>query len=754
MMAFLIAIKHIYLIINFKKMTKEIAKQPTKAELTQISALRGQSLNAGNALISIGFPKLAGITNWEELECVGYNPNLSQIEAVVNIKQSGGYSGNMCGNGSPEFVRFFIDYNDGNGFEDLGISSFRAFNISDNPPGPQHPISYLVTKKINVSKKRKFCSKEVLVTLRAVLSWNKVPSVDPNEVPVYGNILDAEAVLKPIKLLVPQLPPFFETPDLVVSEPDIPELIEPPITGVPISPVTLPNIPTEKPIDVKEFIKTNIENGISSSRTISQVMAMALPASNTDILNQFQNIDLQDMKIDIDDLVQGLNSKDFNVNFEEIVSVGLNPAQDVLGAVINIKRPFGFGGNLCSNGSLEYVSFFVDFENNGTFDKYLGTTSVQVNDIQSLPKEGLMYAVYLKTDLSKYLKDCNTPQIVRLRAVLSWATPPDANNAEQAVNWGNRMDTLVQLRPKKGNQTSIIYSIGNVAIDEIDETSGLAFPGNTGKSNNRPWGGNIRIEGGIDNSGTPGTTKYRVEFSQNGVDFYPVTLKQRIRTIDFSNPFNPFSTHILEDENGWFPYLANHNAANLVTIEDQLLAVWPSHAFEGNHYVRVSFTKDDPIANPTSIQRSQVFKIKLDNKRFNVDNTPNNEIDAEFDIDLKIEGGVCKTYKKGQDVEISGELKVRDNYYGGFDLNVQPATQITDSSGLISYPNGAITDNADVSIFGPDNNDEQVEFKIALENLNPCGYTLRLRGYERTILNSNVGHFPFADKYVGFSVVV
>jgi len=728
-------------------MTKEIAKLPTKAELKQITALRGQSLNAGNVLMSIGFPKLAGITNWEELECLGYNPELSQIEAVVNIKQNSGYSGNLCSNGSPEFVRFFIDYNDGNGFEDLGLSSFRAYNISDEPPGPQHPISYLVNKKINVAKNKKFCSKEVLVTLRAVLSWNAIPSNNPNEVPVYGNVLETEAILKPIKFLIPNFPPFFEKPDLDVEAPDIPDLIDGPIIDLPVSPITLPVLPQPKPVDVKEFIKKNMANGISSSRTVSQVMAMALPSSNTDILNQFQQFDFGEMGIDIDDLVQGLNSKDFNVGYEEIVSVGLNPAQDVLGAIINIKNPFGYGGNLCSNGSLEYVSFYADFNNNGTFERYLGTTSVQVNDINSIPDEGLMYAVYLKTDLSKYLKECGKPQVVRLRAILSWATPPAPNNAEQQVNWGNRMDTLVQLRPRKANQTSIIYSIGNVAIDEIDETTGLAFSGNSGRGNNRPWAGNIIIEGGIDNSGAPGTTKYRVEYSQNGVDFYPVTLKQQIRTIDFSNPFNPFTTHTLANENGWFPYLANHNAANLVTIEDQLLAVWPSHAFEGTYYIRVSYTKDDPIANPASIQHSNVFKIRLDNKRFNVDNTPNNTIDAQFDVDMKVDGGVCKVYKQGD--QITGNVKVKDAYYGGYNLSVQPATQIIDANGLITYAPSAILNNAAITETGPLND----VFTVDTAKLNKCGYTLRLRGYERTILNSNVGHFPFADKYVGFSVV-
>lgn len=122
-------------------MTKEILKQPTKEQLKKITMLRQQSLNKNNMLLSIGFPQLSGITTWEELECVGYNPELSTVEAIVNIKQDSGYSGSLCSTGSPEYVRFFIDYNDGNGFENIGLASFRAYDISDDPQSKQFYVN-------------------------------------------------------------------------------------------------------------------------------------------------------------------------------------------------------------------------------------------------------------------------------------------------------------------------------------------------------------------------------------------------------------------------------------------------------------------------------------------------------------------------------------------------------------------------------------------------------------------------------------
>jgi len=63
---------------------------------------------------------------------------------------------------------------------------------------------------------------------------------------------------------------------------------------------------------------------------------------------------------------------------EELTCVGLATAFDSLAAVIHVKRPAGYSGDLCHAGSVEYVAFWADWNNDGTWDEYLGTTQVNV----------------------------------------------------------------------------------------------------------------------------------------------------------------------------------------------------------------------------------------------------------------------------------------------------------------------------------------------------------------------------------------
>src|SRR6266404_6057955 len=66
------------------------------------------------------FP-LSNDTNYEELTCVGYNPDQGVLEAVIQVKQATGYSGNECTPGSYEYIRFFVDT--GSGFVDVGLTA-------------------------------------------------------------------------------------------------------------------------------------------------------------------------------------------------------------------------------------------------------------------------------------------------------------------------------------------------------------------------------------------------------------------------------------------------------------------------------------------------------------------------------------------------------------------------------------------------------------------------------------------------------
>lgn len=96
-----------------------------------------------------------GITHWEQLGCVGYIPDSSLLEATITIKQASGYSGSLCTTGSTEYVRFFVDW--GSGWENAGVSTVQVHDISDAPPGQQHPLQYLVRHTLDTTGRQKFC---------------------------------------------------------------------------------------------------------------------------------------------------------------------------------------------------------------------------------------------------------------------------------------------------------------------------------------------------------------------------------------------------------------------------------------------------------------------------------------------------------------------------------------------------------------------------------------------------------------------
>jgi hypothetical protein len=128
---------------------------------------------------------LSGDTFWEEVTCVGYNPALRRLVAVVSLKQTTGYQGGLCVAGSTEYVRFFVDW--GGGLTDVGLTSFAAHDIPDVAPNPPHPIQYMVQLAVDDATHSRLRNSPVLPLVRATLSWNAIPSLNPNAVPIFGN---------------------------------------------------------------------------------------------------------------------------------------------------------------------------------------------------------------------------------------------------------------------------------------------------------------------------------------------------------------------------------------------------------------------------------------------------------------------------------------------------------------------------------------------------------------------------------------
>lgn len=140
---------------------------------------------------------IKGNTTFEELGCVGYQPQTERLEAVVYVNQPSGYGGRLCSPGTQEYVRFFASWNNGATWSDLGLAAFNAWDIPEGTEGRKR-LEYAVTRRVDFS--RRICLRPQVVLIRAILSWNAVPPPgDPHHVPVWGNVHNTWILVEPLR---------------------------------------------------------------------------------------------------------------------------------------------------------------------------------------------------------------------------------------------------------------------------------------------------------------------------------------------------------------------------------------------------------------------------------------------------------------------------------------------------------------------------------------------------------------------------
>ncbi len=732
---------------------KEIAISTEKAMTKEETIVleNGRNTFAKQFFLKKIMPK--SITYWEEVTCLGYQPDLGQLEAVVSVKRSNGYNGGLCTNGSTEYLRFFIDWNDGTGFHDVGLTSFKAFDISDNPPGPQHPIKYMVYLTLDDRIRRKCCFSPVLPRVRAILSWQVVPSINPNQIPHYGNRIDASIQIrpKPKSLICILKPPVLKEMAPILVDVDL----EAPLPKIKPKPIELENVFTAY---------KNAE--VPDHRTLYPFLAPLISETKQEnlLIKQVSLEELEKLGIDASKVFEALSKPldpaNANVTFEQVVCAGLNTANDILGAVIHLKKPLGYSGNLCNSGSQEYVAFWADYNNDGSFDEYLGTAVVNTHDIgaQDFPKDGLYYSIMLGHNFTNRLKSCKQPNIVRIRAVLSWAIPPSTTDPNQLNYWGNRIDVVVQIRPGVASTDLIdlIYTVGNVDISNISSTTFLAIPSTLALDENncsqaamdRPFGGRVIVTGRIYNSGPPGTVHFRVEYSEHGANNWkPVTNSETFTLMHplITDLFYPEQTVPVSSPDGWFPYLEDPTATPPILEQVNRLADWYTGNLEGEYDLRLVYTKDYPITSTSLIHKSKVVSIVVHNKGFTVSPTANNVIDMGYDLDMVIDGGDCHSYEQkdpNQNI-IHGHLRAVNDFFWYWTIDLEPSTHTHSTQTTPpckSYK--AINDNGYAN----------EPWQLDITKLDPCGYTATLRAYDRTIIDSNGAIVHSNAKAVGFAV--
>jgi len=717
------------------------AELPTpELERKQFRALLLKNPNYfGNIKIS-PFKPVKVITNntsYEELKCIGYNPQLERLEAVVLIKKDYGYGGDICSSGTPEYVRFYVDWkNDGN-WVDVGMVSFTAYDI----PGDK-PLEYAVT--LQLDPKEKFCTIENLPKVRAILSWNSPPPGDePDFVPVWGNTLEVQIQIDTLKFI-----PIGEL--LKVAKIKLPQdLLATLDLAQPVS--------TLKPqeLSLSELKVIYQDKGIPTHRFgFSHVQKLLAKPTLTEELTKtgFAGV-LAELDINISDLIDNLLKTDGDIRYEELKCVGLNPNQDTLTGVLTVKLPYGYSGDLCKKGSYEYVAFW-EWDEIESMWLYLGTASVNVHDIKSIPKEGLQYSVFLPVDPTRHRRPCTKgASAVKIRAILSWEVPPPPDNPNWVPTWGNREETLIHIKPgpsvKPEEQIPYIESVGNMAVCDIDQTTGWA----TGvgiiaafTANDSPFGGTITITGFITNppnvmEGAP-ELKYKVfvrpyEPTKTDVEnpWQPLSNKFTVTVTEQIGSNPPVQKHMEQkiDAEGYYTYLEDLHPPAWRFVAGRVLAKWVTGApMSGLWEIRIEaktpagIVPGGVIVCPDGSTRSKV-KVRLDNERPSADITITGYQRGSDPTVHPIGAGTpekCGKFLIG-DV-IHGTYSVTDEHFGKLTLTVHPS----------GPAHGATVNPPERQYDIVPTTGESGTWMLDTSGMDPCGYIVRLWVRDRTIVDS------------------
>ena len=339
--------------------------------------------------------KIIGNTKYEELTCIGFNPNLNQLEATVPIKLPSGYGGGLCQAGSTEYVRFFIDY--GSGWEDAGMVSVNVHDIpntKDCAHHPDKPLVYVLAQPIE--PKRDSCGHPVLPKVRGILSWNVPPPAGPanaNWPPVWGNVLDRHIQIRPFQSRI------VDIAGTLGIDPKIKLPLE--LEVIKYEPIPLPDPP---PFAIKELVQLYGHGEGAKVKAAAKVepyrfaFAEVQPTLAGGLVDQQMLMakisEFKELGLDWSSIIVALERTKGDVTYEELNCLGLDYNREWLVGTFVVKKPTGFSGSLCSKGSKEYVTFWADWDNTCKWT-CVGTATVPVYDIAAIPADGLHYAAIL-----------------------------------------------------------------------------------------------------------------------------------------------------------------------------------------------------------------------------------------------------------------------------------------------------------------------------------------------------------------------
>ncbi len=648
---------------------------------------------------------------YEELTCVGFNPDSNLLEATIAIKLPSGYGGNLCQAGSHEYVRFFVNY--GSGWDDAGLVAVNVHDIASGLDCAKHvtkPLSYVAT--LSYKPKQDQCKHAMLPKVHAILSWQLVPpagSANVNWQPVWGNSRDCHIQIKPRRRNL------FDLIELVAIEAGQKIKLPKEYEAVAAEPIPLPD---PGPLSLTELAqlyhpasasKADVSMAVEPHRFALAHIQQALASSSftqADIAAKI--VQWQALGMNWQEVLATLVKTKANVGYEEIECLGLDNNLDRLVATLRIKKPSGYSGDLCHAGSLEYVAFWADWDNSCQW-QYLGTVAVNVHDIAAIPPDGLCYSAILPVDLTHHRDHCDKPKIAQVRAVLSWNTPPSTVDPDAPVHWGNKLDKHVQIKPGEplspGEIKPVIGILGGIPISKIDLGNGMTTPtaffalnGIAPDSLGRPcpFGGRVVLQG----PAFPGY-KYRVQVRNLTTTGPWTTVTTTLKLVDWTGTV---FTQQVADGAGLYTFVP------FTLNVDNVLAWWDS---TGDDLWEIRLQLADMADN--LLPGVDAHRIQLDNS--------GPEVVIHID-----NGGDCGKFHVG-DV-LNGHFVARDANFGSYSLGTSPYA-------------GSIVPSSGWSQSAPAPGDA---WTLDTTGMRPCGYVVSVSAVDRTIVNSAwVGHWGWAS---------
>ncbi len=423
-------------------------------------------------------------TGFEELVAVGYSPERGRLEATVAVNRTRGYAG-PTGAGSREYVRFHVDT--GDGFFDAGLAAVLVTD-ADRVPGqrePARPLCYVVG--VPFTPPHGPCEHPRLARVRAVLCWQAPPPAgDPEFRAERGDrrdgvvrlparaprVSDYLAYLGQRRVPLPAWHRQLADDELAVAAPAA--------------------------LRLDELIERYAGSPVPAHRFALPAVAAALQSGVDSTLwaaaRQFSAAGLDWAATAVE-----LFNANGDTSYERLTAVGLDLNTDSLVATVQVGRGYGYNGDPCTAGSGEYVAFWADWGDDGVFG-YLGTASVAAHDLTVVPDGGLAYTVALELDPAA-LPTPYRDRPARIRAVLSWGTPPSVTDPYALPYWGDAREAWVCPRPGAAVDGPALTLLGGVPVPEIDPVTGLPRPEagvrGTGlpPAGGRPLGGRLAVAG-------------------------------------------------------------------------------------------------------------------------------------------------------------------------------------------------------------------------------------------------------------------